>query len=177
MTASKRDPLLTSARWMLIFCQGLAVIVGGAVLLGVGAVLLASNQILPHIELRTTTGAAPWEVLTAICIILALVGAMAAMAFVWLREMRRIIDSVALGDPFVPENAERLQKMGWLTVGIELTSIPVGGIGAWITSVVEDATSDFGISLGGILLAVVLFILARVFREGARLRAELEGTV
>ncbi len=163
MTASKRDPLLTSARWMLIFCQGLAVIVGGAVLLGAGAVLLASSQVLSHIEVRTT-GAAGWEVLTAICIILALVAAMAAMAFLWLREMRRIIDSVALGDPFVPENAERLQKMGWLTVGIELTSIPVGGIGAWITSVVEDATSDFGISLGGILLAVVLFILARLFR-------------
>jgi len=177
MTASKRDPLLTSARWMLIFCQGLAVIVGGAVLLGAGAVLLASGQVLSHIELRTTSGAAPWEVLTAICIILALVAAMAAMAFVWLREMRRIIDSVADGDPFVPENAERLQKMGWLTVGIELTAIPVGGIGTWVTSVVEDATSDFNISLGGVLLAVVLFILARVFREGARLRAELEGTV
>ena len=31
--------------------------------------------------------------------------------------------------------------------------------------------------LGGILLALVLFILARVFRKGAEMRAELEGTV
>lgn len=176
MTASKRDPLLTSARWLVIFCQGLALIVAGAVILGVGVVLVAHDQVLAKLA-EHTTGASGWEVLAAISLIMALVAGMAAMAFLWLREMRRIIDSVAGGDPFVPENADRLQKMGWLTVAIELTSIPVGGIGAWITSVVKDATSDFGISLGGVLLAVVLFILARVFREGARLRGELEGTV
>ena len=34
----------------------------------------------------------------------------------------------------------------------------------------------FGAILG-ILLALVLFILARVFREGAAMRSELEGTV
>jgi hypothetical protein len=36
---------------------------------------------------------------------------------------------------------------------------------------------DFGLSFGGVLLALVLFILARVFRKGAEMRAELEGTV
>ena len=113
------------------------------------------------------------ELVVAACLVV-VVG---SLAFVWLRQLRRIIDSVALGDPFVPENAERLQAMGWLTVGIELTAIPVGGIGTWITSVVDDATSDFTISPGGVLLAIVLFILARVFREGTRMRGELEGTV
>lgn len=176
MTVAKRDPLLTAARILLVFCQALAVLVGGAVVLAAGAILLARDQVLGQLSLQAS-GVEGWEVLSAIAVILVLVAAMAAMAFLWLRALRRIIDSVALGDPFVPENADRLQKMGWLTVGIELTSIPVGGIGAWVTSVVKDATSDFGLSPGGVLLALVLFILARVFREGARLRSELEGTV
>jgi hypothetical protein len=34
-----------------------------------------------------------------------------------------------------------------------------------------------GISFGGFLLALVLFILARVFRKGTEMREELEGTV
>ncbi|MBK6800084.1 DUF2975 domain-containing protein [Novosphingobium sp.] len=176
MTASKRDPLLTSARWLVIFCQALAAVVAGSVVLAAGFVLAFHDQVLVKLG-EHAPGAQGWEVLAAICLILALVAAMAAMAFLWLREMRRIIDSVAGGDPFVPENADRLQKMGWLTVAIELTAIPVGGIGAWITTVVEDATSDFGISPGGVLLAIVLFILARVFREGTAMRSELEGTV
>ncbi len=176
MTASKRDPLLTIARWLVILGQGLAAIVAAAVIVATAAILVAHEQVL--IKLAGHTAQAPgWQVLTAIALILMLVASMAAMAFVWLRQLRRIIDSVALGDPFVPENAERLQAMGWLTVGIELTAIPVGGIGTWITSVVDDATSDFTISPGGVLLAIVLFILARVFREGTRMRGELEGTV
>ncbi len=34
-----------------------------------------------------------------------------------------------------------------------------------------------GISGNGLLLMLILFILARVFRKGAEMRAELEGTV
>ena len=39
---------------------------------------------------------------------------------------------------------------------------------------IEDHIS---ISLSGIMLILTLFILARVFRQGAMMRAELEGTV
>ena len=35
----------------------------------------------------------------------------------------------------------------------------------------------FNVELTGILLTLILFILARVFREGSRMREELEGTV
>jgi hypothetical protein len=36
---------------------------------------------------------------------------------------------------------------------------------------------DAGIDFGGVLTALLLFILARVFREGAAMRKDLEGTV
>ena len=51
------------------------------------------------------------------------------------------------------------------------------GIHSYLASQFKDATSDFGITLDGILLAVILFILARVFRQGAAMREDLEGTV
>ena len=43
-----------------------------------------------------------------------------------------------------------------------------------------DAASisvDADFSTNGLLLALVLFILARVFRTGAKMREDLEGTV
>ena len=40
-----------------------------------------------------------------------------------------------------------------------------------------DITIDAGLDIEGILLALILFILARVFRHGARMRDDLEGTV
>ena len=36
---------------------------------------------------------------------------------------------------------------------------------------------DSGFDVNGLLLMLILFILARVFRKGADMRAELEGTV
>ena len=41
----------------------------------------------------------------------------------------------------------------------------------------EELTADIEFSLTGVLLALVLFILARVFRHGAAMREDLEGTV
>ena len=50
----------------------------------------------------------------------------------------------------------------------------------YIAKLFEDhdgVTIDAGLDLSGIVLVVVLFILARVFRHGAAMRADLEGTV
>lgn len=176
MTKPRRDALLTAARAIATFCMGIALVICAAALIALPAVLMGHTEIITRIkpEAAATPG---WEVIAALQSILALVALMGALGFQWLRKLRHVIDSVAKGDPFAPENAERLAQMGWLTVGIELLAIPVGGIGQWISRTIEDATSDFGISLGGILLALVLFILARVFREGAAMRSDLEGTV
>lgn len=108
---------------------------------------------------------------------LALVAVMAALGFLFLRLLRRIVDSVAEGDPFIPENAVRLDRMGWLAVSIQLIAIPAGGLTGWIAHVGRVPPVDVGLSVGGILLALILFVLARVFRRGAAMRDDLEGTV
>ena len=41
----------------------------------------------------------------------------------------------------------------------------------------ENLKVDFDFTLTGLLLAIVLFILARIFRHGVEMREDLEGTV
>jgi hypothetical protein len=180
MSQSRPDTLLMAAKFCVAFLMTLASLV--AVAVGVAALVLLSTwamhqpDLIQHITM-STHDAPLWQIMTAILLILALIVAMAIMAVLWLRALQAIIGSVSHGDPFEPANADRLSRMGWLTISIELLSIPVGATGEWLASTFKDATADFSLSLSGLLLAMVLFILARVFAEGSRMRAELEGTV
>jgi len=176
MNLRPRDPLLSAARLIVRLGMGLSVIVGAATLIAAPVIFVMRGDVLGGLT-DEAGHAVPAITIDALALILLLVAAMAACAFYFLRDLKRIIDSVGEGDPFVPVNAVRLARMGWLTIAIELLSIPVGGIGEWMAHTIKGATSDFGIDPSGILLALILFILARVFREGARMREDLEGTV
>jgi hypothetical protein len=93
-----------------------------------------------------------------------------------LRQLRRIFSTLATGDPFHPTNVSRLKQIG-LTL-----SIVTGG--AWIgQSLVArlargemDPPSLFDLVTPAFSVLVV-FVLAEVFREGARLRRESELTI
>lgn len=176
MTRRPRDPLLLAARLLVNLGMGLAALVGFATLCAAPAMVIFRSDVLGGLT-DEAGHAVPAITIGALAVVLLLVAAMAACAFYFLRDLKRIIDSVGHGDPFVPVNAVRLARMGWLTIAIELLSIPVGGVGEWMAQTIKGATSDFGIDASGILLALILFILARVFREGARMREDLEGTV
>ena len=72
--------------------------------------------------------------------------------------------------------------MAWLTLAIQLMAVPIALVGSWIEHAAEkmgdlSINADADISTNGLLLALVLFILARVFKTGAQMREELEGTV
>jgi hypothetical protein len=100
----------------------------------------------------------------------------------FLLELGGIVKSVERGDPFEPANADRLSRMGWIAVAGYAIATVIGSIAAWIKSVAGEAgnhidVDDVGLDGGGILLILVLFILARVFRHGAAMREDLEGTV
>lgn len=91
-----------------------------------------------------------------------------------LRRLLAIVDSVRDGDPFVVANALRLQTIAWCLLGIELLRLAVTGIGAAVS--IKSLGSN-GFSLGPWLAILLLFVLAGVFMRGARMRADLEGTV
>jgi len=121
------------------------------------------------------SSALPW-----LAVMLALIAAIAALAFFFIRHLRSIVDSVSQGDPFIPANAERLHKMAWLTLAIQGLAIPMNRLAVWFDAAPQVANvyhNRNGISAGALILAMTLFILARVFREGTRLRDDAQGMV
>ncbi|MEO1044117.1 MAG: DUF2975 domain-containing protein [Pseudomonadota bacterium] len=105
--------------------------------------------------------------------------ALFAAGYVFLMLLRRIIDTVGNGDPFIPENASRLTMMGWITLLTQLAILPVKKLIEYLATHFPPDSLELEVdfSLTGILLALVLFILARVFRHGSDMRDDLEGTV
>lgn len=93
-----------------------------------------------------------------------------------IRQFQALVASAA-SDPFVPDNAARLRRIGWALVVTQLLAIPL----SWTASSIAKAGSDFGdmggISLGGLLAILLAFVLAAVFEQGTMMRDELEGTV
>lgn len=105
---------------------------------------------------------------------------MVVLGFFLLRHLRRVVDSVAHGDPFVPVNADRLNHMAWLVLAIQLLAVPMTLLAFWFDAAPFKPNvhhGSEGISIGALLLALVLFILARVFRIGTQMSEELKATV
>jgi hypothetical protein len=92
-------------------------------------------------------------------------------------QLRRILSTLAEGDPFVPENGPRLTRIAMAIAAIEIIRT--------LATLIIDATVDLGdhyvasisfnLTVWGAV--VVLFVLAQVFREGARLREEQKMTI
>ncbi len=94
-----------------------------------------------------------------------------------LSNLRKIFRSLTLGDPFQPDNVRRLRAIG------VILAVVTGGV--WVAQGLIAARLAPGImnsqGLGELLTPVfsvlVVFVLAEVFREGARLRRESELTI
>lgn len=181
MTLVPKDPLLTAARWIINFfiaVMGLAIL---ACVIALPAMLLNQNRLIEAFASDGTTIVAPQFFVGASLTIVLLI-AVVALGIWFLLLLRQIVGTVAAGDPFIGDNAMRLSRMGWIALGAQAISIPLAGSVIWLAGMVEDQDSvrldhDVGFDFGGIILVLVLFILARVFRQGAAMREDLEGTV
>ena len=94
-----------------------------------------------------------------------------------LSRLLAMVETVRAGDPFVPANAERLQRIAWSVLGLELLHLAI----TWIaTSVSTESTPidiEWSLDVTRWLVVLLLFVLARVFEQGTRMRDDLEGTV
>jgi len=88
-----------------------------------------------------------------------------------------IVDTVRAGDPFVSENASRLQTIAWSVLALELARFVVVGIANWVSTAARPIHIDWNFSVTPWLAVLLLFVLARVFDHGARMREDLAGTV
>ena len=106
-----------------------------------------------------------------VIVVIGLAGA--AIVHTILRRLLAIVDTVRGGDPFILDNAQRLQAIAWSVLALEVLRFVVASIAAaaWAPDKVD------GFSIASWFAVLLLFVLSGVFAQGARMRADLEGTV
>lgn len=166
----RSDPLLTVTQLilrigMVILGIGIALAAGAAIAL----VVIPDQQLMP----RLSDGSTVWLVVAGA----ALVSVMMALYFLFLRHLSRMVASVGTGDPFQPENADRLERMAWLTLILQGCMFVLAPLVTMIMDRIGEKGGGLELSFDSLLLALVLFVLARVFRRGTAMRDDLEGTV
>jgi len=95
---------------------------------------------------------------------------------VMFRRMLAIVGTAIAGDPFTRANARRLRMVGWTLLAIQLLDLAFGAIAMMVTARTGE-TLGWSPSVGGWISVLMLFVLARVFEQGARMRDELAMTV
>jgi hypothetical protein len=96
--------------------------------------------------------------------------------FIVLRRLLAMVNTVCGGEPFVAQNAARLQTIAWAVLGQQLLQLVIGTIARSVSTPAHPLHIS-AFSTGGWLAVVLLFVLARVFLEGTRMREDLKGTV
>jgi hypothetical protein len=94
-----------------------------------------------------------------------------------LTRLLAMVVTVRAGDPFVPDNAHRLQSIAWGLLALQALSLAIAGIANAISTPTQPFHLDAGFSVNGWLAVILTFVLARVFAEGTLMREDLEGTV
>lgn len=182
MTEHRPNDLLLLAGKVLTYIAQIGLALGGLAILVAAPLMLIFNEKV-SVEFAQKVGEVSGGTFIALTLGLMFIAfGIVSAAFVFFGKLRAIIASVGEGDPFVAENADRLNLMAWLLLGIQLLMVPAMGLGLifakWADEVENaEITIDAGLDIEGILMVIVLFILARVFKQGAAMREDLEGTV
>ena len=113
----------------------------------------------------------------AVMRLMAVLGVIAAAAMHRiLAGLSQIVRTVRLGDPFVVANADRLRRVGWALLILQLLDLAVGLIVYALDRMGVDHATWTPAFTGWIAVAMI-FVLARVFRVGAAMRDDLAMTV
>lgn len=175
------DPLLGAMQVLLIFMIGVLGFTAIMLAFGLPALVVFRDAVVAELTANGLAGGN--DLILPIALAVAGLIALLALMIYFLILLRHIVTSVGEGDPFVPANADRLNRMGWLALAAQLVSYLIGGtILTFVLKVRDEAENvqidnEMGFSMGGVLLILVLFVLARVFRYGATMREDLEATV
>ena len=147
-------------------------LLGGAAVL---ALLIASP--ITHGWVKELFHLSDDDTATQVLVLLGVVG-LGSVLFnhILLTRLLGIIDTVRLGDPFVAANAARLRVAAWAIIGLEVLYFIAGAVGARLVPTVA-MEPNWGIEANRWLAVMLLFVLAQVFEDGARMREDLSGTV
>ena len=156
--------------WTLLAVQ---LVVGALILLAApfGFSLLRLSPYAIHITgVPRFSGEAP-----AVALMLGLSALYVGVLLVVFAQMRRVLVTLIQGDPFHPANVGRLRTIGLALVGLEAVGYLVRLAVRWFVH--TEQPWPFSLNATGWFAILVVFVLAEVFREGARLRREAELTI
>ena len=94
-------------------------------------------------------------------------------AMIVVRGLRRIFQTMVAGDPFHPDNVRRLRVIGAAIAALEVLRY----LAYMFAPAILQSRLTGGVNLSAWFAILVIFVLAEVFREGARLRREAELTI
>ena len=117
------------------------------------------------------------DLLLHFCIGLGTIVALLVLFLVFLRHLARLLRSAAGARPFTHANAQRLQRMAWLMLAMEVLSIIIGVYASWMGPDFAWMEVGGGMSITGLIAVLMLFVLARVFAAGAAMRDDLDGVI
>jgi hypothetical protein len=165
---------LGASRILLWILRALNLLTGAGLVLALPASVIFAPQFTEFFSKQPPRIDASWLLpVLRIWILLAL--PMVAAVHVQLTRLLAMVETVRSGDPFVPENAVRLKTIAWCGLGIQLLDLTFGVMAAALNA--AGSSVDWKFSLTGWLAVVLLFVLARVFEEGTRMRADLEAMI
>ena len=166
---------LEVSRKVLRLLVKLNVLMGLAILTLLIASLVAPDLTMEALGVRPAAGNSALPLGMRLIMVVGIISV--PVTHIVLTRLLSIVETVRLGNPFVTENAERLQTIAWAVLVLELMHLAVGAIAAGVSSEAQPLDLDWNFSVTRWLAVLLLFVLARVFDQGARMREDLEGTV
>jgi hypothetical protein len=167
-----KDPLLTAATVATVLAR-IALVIG---MIGLSATLAAAvfrPELLGMPPIIGIGSGKQDDIPGASLAIVLLTIAAFALLYDFAGRLAKIIATVRHGDPFTLANAARLTRMAWLAMIVQGINVSQ----TLMSTYLESNGMNTPISLTGLFVGLLLFILARVFRHGAAIRDDLEGTV
>lgn len=177
----KTHHLFTVTGWLLNAAMLFSLFLVAVLVLAFGACVLAGAGIIhlpiPPQDLAELKGVSLPVVFAAGALACATGVFLLALLTLVLLMTARIVKT-AESDPFVEANARRLMQIGWLLLAMQAVDLAAGMVMSLFPKQITDnvhAGSDF--EPVALLAALLIFVLAQIFKRGTQMRAELEGTV
>ena len=175
MPIRKADPLLVIAKIIVWFIIGILAFAAFFVALGIPGLAIFNDRVAAELAANDAPESLLWLIVGLLVAVLGLL----ALTLQFFRLLLRIVNSVSVGDPFAPENGDRLSAMAWLMLAINLFALPIAALGVYIakTAGEEPGNIDACFAYGGVILILTLFHLSRVLRHGSAIRTDRARTM
>ena len=137
--------------------------------------LVAAESLMRALGMGAEIGNASFELSMRLVMVLGIVAVIVTQMV--LVRLLAIVDTVRVGNPFIVQNAVRLQQIAWAVLAGEVIHLVIVIVAANMSTAATPIDIRWKMSITRWLVVLLLFVLARVFETGARMREDLEGTI